>query len=330
MSGSSDAIIVGESWISEHYFGSEATSQSFHAEVLARRKMWDAEEKADRPTPRSRFTKARQKLEVDLAALAELTDPDAAVVHDPETVAKAARDVYTEIIGVLELRGHGLQVAETGPLLRISAPGITERAPLAVILARPAVTPEDALAKDTATLLQPHTLTDDGPEFTSAARLVSALFVDESAVPDLALILAGRWIILAEQERWAEGRYLAVDLQLVCERNQVKRGGEIDRALTCLSAESVAPDAAGALWWTATLEKSVKHTVGVSKDLREGVRLSIEIIANEVVARRRAKGLDPLPGSDANELAKQALRFLYRVLFLLYAEASPELGVLPA
>lgn len=329
MSGS-DAILVGESWISEHYFGSEATAQSFHADVLARRKTWDAEEKADRPTPRTRFTKVRQKLEVDLAALAELADPEAAVMHDAETVAKAAREVYTEIVQVLELRQHGLQVTETGPLWRISAAGITERAPLAVVLARPAVTHEDALAKDQPTLLEPLALTDDGPEFTSAARLVSALFVDESAAPALALILAGRWIILAEQERWAEGRYLAVDLQLICERNEGKRGGEIDRALTCLSAESVAPDAAGKLWWLETLEKSVKHTVGVSKDLREGVRLSIEIIANEVVARRRAQGLEPLPGADANELAKQSLRFLYRVLFLLYAEASPELGVLPA
>ncbi|MYW75263.1 MULTISPECIES: restriction endonuclease subunit M [Pseudonocardia] len=329
MSGS-DAILVGESWISEHYFGSEAASQSFHAEVLARRKTWDAEEKADRPTPRTRFTKVRQKLEVDLAALAELADRESAVVQDDETVAKATREVYTEIVQVLELRQHGLQVAETGPLWRISAAGITERAPLAVVLARPAVTHEDALAKDQPTLLEPLALEEDGPEFTSAARLVSALFVDESAAPDLALILAGRWIILAEQERWAEGRYLAVDLQLICERNETKRGGEIDRALTCLSAESVAPDAAGKLWWLETLEKSVKHTVGVSKDLREGVRLSIEIIANEVVARRKAQGLDPLPGAEANELAKQSLRFLYRVLFLLYAEASPELGVLPA
>ena len=60
-------------------------------------------------------------------------------------------------------------------------------------------------------------------------------------------------------------------------------------------AESLAPDADGGIWWRQVLEESVKHTVGVSQDLREGVRLSIEIIANEVVRRRRAQGLDPLP-----------------------------------
>ena len=59
------------------------------------------------------------------------------------------------------------------------------------------------------------------------------------------------------------------------------------------------------------------------------MRLSIEIIANEVVARRRSQGMDPLPADQAQPLARQSLRFLYRILFLLYAEASPELAVLP-
>ncbi len=76
------------------------------------------------------------------------------------------------------------------------------------------------------------------------------------------------------------------------------------------------------------LKDSVKHTVGVSKDLREGIRLSIEIIANEVVERRAAKDLT-LDGIDGQNLAKHSLRFLYRILFLLYAEASPEMRVLP-
>ncbi|WP_141282795.1 class I SAM-dependent DNA methyltransferase, partial [Pseudonocardia hydrocarbonoxydans] len=328
MSGS-DAILVGEGWISEHFFTTDATSQSFQAKVLERRKAWDAEAKEQRPTPRSRFSEVRPSLEVELAGLAELTDPDAAVPHDAETVIKATSEVYETLLELLELRGHGLHIDGTGPLLRVSAPGITARAPLAVVLALPAAAVEDVLTKDAATLLTPLAPNDGDPDFTSAARLVSALFVDEDAAPDLVLILAGRWAVLAEQARWAEGRYLAVDLQLICERNDAKRGGEIDRALTCLSAESIAPDGDGNLWWHGVLEESVKHTVGVSKDLRNGVRLSIEIIANEVVIRRREQGLDPLPAADANELAKQALRFLYRILFLLYAEASPELGVLP-
>ena len=97
----------------------------------------------------------------------------------------------------------------------------------------------------------------------------------------------------------------------------------MDRLAAMLGRQALVPDADGNIWWTGVLEESVKHTVGVSKDLREGIRLSIEIIANDVVRRRAAKGL-PLEEIDAQQLAKHSLRFLYRILFLLYAEASPE------
>ena len=94
------------------------------------------------------------------------------------------------------------------------------------------------------------------------ARLLSALFVADDG-PEFALVLAGRWLLVAERARWAEGRYLAVDLQLVCDRNDTKSGGEIDRALTCVSAESLAPDAEGGIWWHGVFEDSVKHTGAV-------------------------------------------------------------------
>ena len=137
----------------------------------------------------------------------------------------------------------------------------------------------------------------------------------------------GSGVLLAEAERWAEGRYLAVDLLVVAERRDEKRGGEIDRVAAMLVGRRIGcPTPTGNIWWTTVLEDSVKHTVGVSKDLREGIRLSIEIIANDVVRRRADNGG---PAADqieqAQQLAKHSLRFLYRILFLLYAEASPEL-----
>ena len=146
--------------------------------------------------------------------------------------------------------------------------------------------------------------------------------------PQFIVVFGGRWLLLTERERWAEGRYLAADLLLACERNDTKRGGEIDRFLAIFGRESLLPDASETIWWNQILESSVKHTIGVSKDLREGIRLSIEIIANDVLRRREAQGL-PLDEIDGQILARQSLRYLYRILFLLYAEASPEMGVLP-
>ncbi|WP_233437870.1 DNA methyltransferase [Agromyces laixinhei] len=185
------------------------------------------------------------------------------------------------------------------------------------------------MQKDAATLAEPFVPADDeSVAIESAPRALSRLFAADDG-PAFALVVAGRWLLLTDRERWPEGRWLAINLQLVVERDEQKKAGELDRAIACLTAESLLPDAEGTVWWESVFDDSVKHTVGVSKDLREGVRSSIEIIANEVVRRRAAKGLEPLPAEEAQPLAKQALRYLYRILFLLYAEASPELEVLP-
>ena len=58
----------------------------------------------------------------------------------------------------------------------------------------------------------------------------------------------------------------------------------------------------------------------------------MQIIANEVLDRLREQGVPPGDiddGTLAKDLGRQSLRFLYRILFLLYAEARPELGILP-
>ena len=315
---SSDALIVGEDWISEHYFITDAKSESFQAKVAERRKAWDEDAKNGAATVRSRFVSVRLRLETSIADL---------LAGQPGSGDDSLLELYAELRQVLGYETGEYVLKRTGPVLGVATPEISEGAPLVIVEARAVETIEDLIAKDGGTLLTPYEV-DEKTTVTSTARLLSALFVADDG-PEFALVLAGRWLLVAERARWAEGRYLAVDLQLVCERNDAKSGGEIDRALTCVSAESLAPDAEGSIWWRGVLEDSIKHTVGVSKDLREGVRLSIEIIANEVVRRRQAQGFDPLPQAQAQPLARQALRYLYRILFLLYAEASPELEVLP-
>lgn len=314
----SDAIIVGEGWLSEHYFTTDAKSQSFQSKVLARRKEWDDLEKEEFSTTRTRFSAARQMLESSLATL-EAGSADVSVRDEVDAPLR-------EVLG---FAGGGLHFEVEGPLTRVSLPGLVDGAPLMLVEARPLDTVEDLLSKDVDTLLEPWSPDEEAKHpITSVSRLLSTVFVEEHG-PKYALVFAGKWLLVAERERWPEGRYLAVNLQAVVDRNDTKRGGEVDRALTCVSAESLAPDAEGDIWWDSALEESIKHTVGVSQDLREGVRLSIEIIANDVVRRRQRAGLVPLPTGEAQTLAKQSLRFLYRILFLLYAEASPELKVVP-
>lgn len=321
----SDAFIVGEDWISEHYFNTESAKQSFQGRVIARRKDWDERESAGEKTARSRLAAAGAALTALLSTVDTDADGDAVIEVDADRYRSEVLSPLATALGYDDARWH----RETSGPITLLAPKDATDVSAAMLFARPVADVVDLLSKNKPTLLEPFLPEDETDEVMSVARALSWLFTSDDA-PAFAVVLSGAKALVVERERWAEGRYLAVDLQLALDRNEVKkRGGEFDRAVAALAAESVAPDLDGTTWWTETLEDSVKHTVGVSKDLRDGVRESIEIISNEVVRRRAAQGLDPLPASEANTLARQSLRYLYRVLFLLFAEASPELRVLP-
>ncbi|ANZ25841.1 restriction endonuclease subunit M [Rhodococcus sp. WB1] len=309
-----DSIVIGEDWISEHYFTTDSVKESFQSKVLELRKFWDAEAKEDRTTVRQDFLAACRDLQTQLAALSE--NPDgAAAAHTLARRALGFPDELTTFHG--ERAGAELDVPAS------ALPGVNG---VLFLQAHPVGSVDELLDPDTGRLIEP--ATEENKQIAAASKVVSAAFRTELP-PAFVVVQAGQWLLLAEAERWAEGRYLAVDLLVVTERRHDVRGGEIDRVVAMFGRQALTPDADGNIWWTGVLEDSVKHTVGVSKDLREGIRLSIEIIANEVVRRRAARGLT-LDGIDGQELAKHSLRFLYRILFLLYAEASPEMRVLPA
>lgn len=309
-----DSIVVGEDFISEHYFTTDSPRESFQGKVFELRKQWDAEAKEGRETVRHRLLAATGELQTTLSALAE--NPEGA--FDAHTLVRRTLgypETLTEFTG--ERAGTQLRLPDAQP------PGVTS---ILLLQAHPVDSIDDLLDPQTSQLLM--TGEEDGKPIEAVSKAISAAFRADDP-PAFVVVQAGQWLLLTEAERWAEGRYLAVDLMVVAERRDESRGGEIDRAAAILGSQALLPDADGNIWWTTVLDDSIKHTVGVSKDLREGIRLSIEIIANDVVTRRAEQGL-PLDDIDAQQLAKHALRFLYRILFLLYAEASPELRVLPS
>ncbi|GAA1461803.1 class I SAM-dependent DNA methyltransferase [Nocardiopsis exhalans] len=164
-------------------------------------------------------------------------------------------------------------------------------------------------------------------------KLVSWLFAREEGLRYV-LVLVGGVVILADRTVWGEGRYLAVSLDAALSSNATDELGTI---AALLGAEALLPSEDGSGDALSELvEKSHHHSVAVSKELRQGLQSSVEIIANEVLARLREEGVNPRDidtgtgRSFAEELARQSLRYLYRILFLLYAEARPELGVVPA
>ena len=199
----------------------------------------------------------------------------------------------------------------------------------AVILrARPIGAIEDVASAQLLPLENDNLPTLDGkPTGYTASKLIGELFLADNA-PNFVVTLAGNWVILAERETWPLGRYLAVDLGLAIERNDRKAKGEIQRVTAILAMEHLQRGADGTTWWLDTLEQARDHSVKVSEELRGAIKQSIEIIGNDVLERHRSQE-KPVAELNGAELGNQALRYLYRILFLLFAEASPELQILP-
>ncbi|MBT2376154.1 hypothetical protein J7E90_01940 [Streptomyces sp. ISL-111] len=185
-------------------------------------------------------------------------------------------------------------------------------------------------------LLHPVETETSAPDLLDAKALTDFLLTCD-APPRHVLLLVGGVVVLADRLAWPEGRYLAADLDAALHRRDDRHGGELDTLAALFGADSLrVPAEGGTAPLAAFLDRSGKHAVGVSTELREGLRLSVEWIANEVLDRLREPGngvapadLDD-PARLAKELSRESLRYLYRILFLLYAEASPALGILPS
>ncbi|MEI5135295.1 hypothetical protein RB199_27710 [Streptomyces libani] len=173
-------------------------------------------------------------------------------------------------------------------------------------------------------------------------KLAGWLFQSELHAPDgdaprFVLLLCGGVLVLADRGTWAEGRYLAASLDAALTRNDTAKAGELALLSALFSHDMLAPRPDGKGRRIDDLLKASRdNAVGVNSELRKGLQHSVEIIANEVLARLRKAEVEPREIEDlkkgpfAKQLTRESLRYLYRILFLLYAEARPELGILPA
>ena len=302
-----DSIINVDEWISDHYFTTDETKgESFTKRVKNRTKEWaQLEEESNTPSPIKRFQAARGELQQAFAT----QSPTDALVRTAFSYGAHTAQTYTRAGEKFTYQGW---VGNAGTLVVISAEPN-----------------EDTTEEDLTTLPVTGGIATEGKEPANAkvSKLVGDLFL-AAEPPEFIVVLAGAWAIVAERESWPLGRYLAVNLQLAVERNDTKKAGELERVAVILARENLERAADGTTWWAETREESQQHAVKVSGDLRDAVRESIEIIGNDVLNRRREQNL-PIDGVDGNELAHQSLRYLYRILFLLFAEASPELAILP-
>ncbi|MED7928825.1 class I SAM-dependent DNA methyltransferase [Nonomuraea sp. LP-02] len=332
-----DSIVNRGDYFSAHYLA-EILPKDLKKKggLLAR---WAEEEKAGRTTPRRGLRALSKPYFADRPFFSEFDvrrregEP-----LNPDDVAewrKELNELHGDILRALGYQAQPRELTvERGNREHTVHVAHADRQ-LAAIECGWASTAEAAIAGE---LLAPVQL--DNREWITAATKLASWLLNSDIGLRYVIILAGGVIILADRATWGDGRYLAVNLDVALSRNNQ---AELDLIAALFGADSLLPpEEGGSDRLTELLSNSRQHAVGVDKELRRGIQSSVELIANEVLNRiRQAKrpsenGMVPVqpedimePGALAKELGREALRYLYRILFLLYAEARPELGILP-
>ncbi|MEC8860278.1 MAG: hypothetical protein VYE29_09805 [Pseudomonadota bacterium] len=164
-------------------------------------------------------------------------------------------------------------------------------------------------------------------------KRVSQQVFSQSKPPRWVLLASSRQWLLLDRTKFAQHRLLRFDWVELFSRRET----DTFKAVSVLLYRDSLFDSQGQALLDTLDENAHKHAYGVSEDLKYALQECIELLGNEAArqleerARRHNKSIYT-PGDyelDAGELSLECLRYMYRLLFLFYIEARPELGYAP-
>jgi hypothetical protein len=164
-----------------------------------------------------------------------------------------------------------------------------------------------------------------------AAIVSEALFGAENPPRYVLLLGLDHWLLL-DRYKWPNNRALRFDWVDILDR---KDTATLQAAAALLHHDSLAPGEGISLLESLD-ENAHKHAFGVSEDLKHALREAIELLGNEAADQLRKQAADAKKGFfsgkdqlDPADLSLECLRMVYRLLFMFYIEARPELGYVP-
>ncbi len=159
-------------------------------------------------------------------------------------------------------------------------------------------------------------------------ELITRRIFGQHRPPRWVILLAPGQIVLLERGKWSHNRLLRFVLDEIFGRREA---ATLQATAALLHRDCLAPSDGISLLDNLD-ENSHKHAFAVSNDLKYALRESIELIGNEAIrylSEVRKERIYRLDDKLAGELGLEALRYMYRLLFLFYIEARPELGYAP-
>ncbi len=147
--------------------------------------------------------------------------------------------------------------------------------------------------------------------------------------PRWVLVLGDRQAILVDRFKWLQNRVLRFDWDEILGRKDTKT---LQATTALLFKDSLVPEDGDSLLDSLD-ENAHKHAFGVSEDLKYALREAIELLGNEateqLLQRKDISWAGEKTGLNPEQLSRECLRYMYRLLFLFYIEARPELGYVP-
>jgi hypothetical protein len=170
--------------------------------------------------------------------------------------------------------------------------------------------------------------TDPGNTDATWEEIIPRKVFGRREPPRWVILMGATAIVLMDRGRWNDKRFLRFDLPEVFGR---KETSTIRAMAALLHRTSIIPEDGICLLDTLD-ENAHRHAYGVSEDLKYALREAIELIGNEAIryiSETRHEKVYEQGEKYADDLSKESLRFMYRLLFLFYMEARPELGYAP-
>lgn len=248
--------------------------------------------------------------------------------NNDSQVAELA-DLLLKALGYGEWRKSQWLEAEAGSFIPVALEETkSNNMPLLwVMLSHNADEGEDILSSDV--FMPKWNAPQEKPEHIADAEneaLLTQVLFGQDNPPRWVMLIGLHQIALVDRNKWNEKRLLVFELGDIFGRREETT---LQAMAVLLHKESLCP-ATGTSLLDVLDDNSHKHASGVSKDLKYALRQCIELLGNEVIYDMRERQHIGVFGKDlAGDLTLQCLRYMYRILFMLFIEAKPELGYAP-
>lgn len=242
---------------------------------------------------------------------------------------------------LLECLGYYKATVKEQPAAILSLPigenGAQQDVPVRIVCNRTDGSPQ-LYVMDIPTLVSASDDTDAETGFAELGldRLVTHIFsLPEQEHPRYILMSSGNMVFFMDADKWERGAYLRFDI----ERLLVETTQSAMRNYFALFYLLVSREALAAIGDTPLMqqleEESYKNAYAVTQDLKRGVVAAVEALANEAIwyikhtPDNKFHDQDETDDNFETMMRDDCLVFIYRLLFIFYAESRPDLDILP-